>query len=304
MYENTAQNTVPLSIKVISLNVKTIKMCTIIIILAAIACCFAQQPLPAVLPQVIIEGTDHGGCSANGATKQAINATKFKIRSIISSRTQCPCGDGSGEWTRIAYFDTNQQCPLNWNLITTPVRGCGRSSTVFPSCNSAIFPVYGQSYSRVCGRVIAYQRGSPDAFSHSIRTNPGLEGAYMDGVSITHGAAGSQQHIWSFLLHSMKIIPVSIQTLCVPVPTLLPAGRTKSLHLLVTTISVILLILHSFTAFYPDGMVRGVVLLIPAVSSTTHHGSAQHCHSPPQMILNYASALVGLPLLMKMLWSV
>ena len=53
-----------------------------------------------------------------------------------------------------------------------------------------------KSYSRVCGRVIGYQKVSPDTF-HPSHLH-GLEGSYVDGVSITHGAVGSRQHIWSF----------------------------------------------------------------------------------------------------------
>jgi hypothetical protein len=44
--------------------------------------------------------------------------------------------------------------------------------------------------------VVAYQRGDPEAFSNG--ANHGLEVVYLDGVSLTHGAAGSRQHIWSF----------------------------------------------------------------------------------------------------------
>ena len=52
----------------------------------------------------------------------------------------------------------------------------------------------------MCGRVNAYQRGDPEAFSNNIvGRSPGLENPYIDGVSITHGAAGSRQHIWSFV---------------------------------------------------------------------------------------------------------
>ena len=56
-------------------------------------------------------------------------------------------------------------------------------------------PCSGQSYSRVCGRIIAYQFGGPDA---SIIGSHNLEGYYVEGVSLTHGAAGSRQHIWTF----------------------------------------------------------------------------------------------------------
>ena len=84
---------------------------------------------------------------------------------------------------------------MDWNLISTPIRGCGhpRAGAV---CGSALFASSGQSYSRVCGRVIAYQLGAPDAFTTG---TPNLEGYYVKGVSLTHGAAGSRQHIWTFV---------------------------------------------------------------------------------------------------------
>ena len=55
----------------------------------------------------------------------------------------------------------------------------------------------GRQYSKVCGRVIAYQFCSPGAFNiphlnpqpHSIDEN------YVEGVSITHGQPRS--HIWT-----------------------------------------------------------------------------------------------------------
>ena len=43
----------------------------------------------------------------------------------------------------------------------------------------------------------SYQKGTTDAFhlSAGLRT---LEQTYVDGVSLTHGAPGSRQHIWTF----------------------------------------------------------------------------------------------------------
>ena len=51
------------------------------------------------------------------------------------------------------------------------------------------------SYSRVCGRLIGYQKGS----TRNGVPIPSLEGTYIDGVSLTHGTAGSRQHIWTFV---------------------------------------------------------------------------------------------------------
>ena len=164
----------------------------ILVILAGAAVSCLAEPLPLVLPQI-----DNGSCSVADLNQAVVN-----IRSILRERDnivpQCAC-DRSGQWTKIAHLnmsDPNENCPANWGLISTPVRGCGRMST--HTCESAIFPSNGQSYSRVCGRVNAYQFGSPSAFYQSIRGNHGLEGAYLDGVSLTYGDAGSRRHIWSF----------------------------------------------------------------------------------------------------------
>jgi dynein heavy chain len=77
---------------------------------------------------------------------------------------------------------------------------------------SATFTSGGRSYSHVCGRILAYQINSHDGWLASIvGSNPGLEGAYMDGVSLTHGSPGSRQHIWSFVVaHSESATTVAI----------------------------------------------------------------------------------------------
>ena len=61
------------------------------------------------------------------------------------------------------------------------------------------FPLNSQSYSIVHGQIIAYQRGSPDAFAkYHYYGQTTIDSAYMDGVSLTHGSSGSRQHIWTF----------------------------------------------------------------------------------------------------------
>ena len=57
----------------------------------------------------------------------------------------------------------------------------------------------GRQYSRVCGRLIGYQIGSPDAFIGSdSRTCPTREVIIFDGISITYGVQ-CINHIWSYL---------------------------------------------------------------------------------------------------------
>ena len=178
---------------------------TVLLFLAHSGIAQQQDSLPVQLPEVAIDGT----CSSAEVTEQARNSTKAEIRSILQNRviptletrSACPCG-GPGPWHRIANLnlsDPNQQCPSTLRSITSPARGCGRLTTALRSCDSAVFPSNGLSYSRVCGRINGFQQGGTDAFSPTIdENNPGLEHAYISGISLTHGAAGSRQHIWTF----------------------------------------------------------------------------------------------------------
>ena len=110
----------------------------------------------------------------------------------------CPCGS-SETWRRVAYLDMsdqNQQCPSGWSQIEDPVRACAVNST---GCRSAFFSTDQFMYNHVCGRVMAYQKGTSDAFNFFDSSAKTLEGTYLNGVSLTYGAAGSRQHIWSFV---------------------------------------------------------------------------------------------------------
>ena len=66
------------------------------------------------------------------------------------------------------------------------------------SCSSTTFSVGGSQYSRVCGRALAYRWGHNFAFYGYHYSRQGINGYYVDGLSLTHGAPGSRQHIWTF----------------------------------------------------------------------------------------------------------
>ena len=115
---------------------------------------------------------------------------------------QCGCG-GSSAWIRVAFLnmsDPNEVCPSNWTTYTSPVRACGNGDSAgITECDSVIYPnTMGQTYSHVCGRVLAYQHRNTLAFRTLVTFSCTLEQKYLDGVSITHGSAGSRQHVWSF----------------------------------------------------------------------------------------------------------
>ena len=108
------------------------------------------------------------------------------------------CG-GTGGWRRVVYLDmtdSSTTCPSGWNMTGYSKRACGRTTDGTNTRDSATFPVRGE-YTRICGRIRAYQSGSPDAFwnYHTGRVTT-IDGAYVDGVSVTHGSP--QNHIWTF----------------------------------------------------------------------------------------------------------
>ena len=114
--------------------------------------------------------------------------------------TKAECGDG--QWKPIAFFDMSnpyEQCPRGWRGYSSPVRCCGRPVTDRSSCPSVFYGANGYQYSKVCGRAIGYQQGSPDGFASIVRAEPDTEtvnGIYVDGVSVTHG--NPRTHIWTF----------------------------------------------------------------------------------------------------------
>ena len=119
-----------------------------------------------------------------------------------SSRQGPPSACGSGDWTRAVFLNmsnTSQSCPSAWNLVTTPVRSCGRRASSFGVCDSESYPI-SRNYSSVCGRIITCQIGLAGGFHNAFRYSlSGIDDAYLDGVSLTHGPQGLRVHIWSFV---------------------------------------------------------------------------------------------------------
>ena len=112
---------------------------------------------------------------------------------------------GSGGWMRVAYLnmsDSTEECPPGFRLYQSEgVRACGRQSTSSGSCQSVKFPSYSISYSQVCGRVVGYQYGSPDAIDMlhgtGLTSHNDINSYYVDGISLTCGFP--RQHIWTLI---------------------------------------------------------------------------------------------------------
>ena len=115
-----------------------------------------------------------------------------------------PSIEGAVEsWSSIATSTEviiSQKCMKG--LHKSKLRACSVCARTVISCciiihswDSAIFLSSGETYSSECRRVIGYQKGTTDAFERGSKII-----SYVNGVSLTHGAAGSCQHIWQLCL--------------------------------------------------------------------------------------------------------
>ena len=172
--------------------------------LLVVASCVACQQLPLNYTLRSVAGARAGMCPDTQDLREDIEQDIHLLinNSVLSALGTGPgygaCGCGGPGWRRAAYLnmsDLTQTCPPAWELIATPRRSCARPSDAsLYSCYSAMLSTQGIQYSQVCGRIIGYQKGQPQAFFNSgWRT---IDDRYVDGVSLTYGSP--RQHIWTF----------------------------------------------------------------------------------------------------------
>ena len=82
------------------------------------------------------------------------------------------------------------------------IRVCARPNSTEGTCPGVLYHASSQ-YSKVCGRVIGYQFGSPSAFERGVVEGRTIDEAYVEGVSITHGR-NPRKHIWSYAAGSSE----------------------------------------------------------------------------------------------------
>ena len=118
------------------------------------------------------------------------------------------CGGTKGGWMRIADIDTSRgdPCPSGWTNYTNSY--CTGDSAA--DCYSAHFSTNSTSYSKVCGKVLGYQKGTMDgffpyAYAHGevsyyrpTVSSRSLDGVYVDGISITSG--NPRKHVWTYVV--------------------------------------------------------------------------------------------------------
>ena len=95
--------------------------------------------------------------------------------------------------------NSSTQCPSGlMQRNDSNIRTCTSNSNS-EACSSVTLYTSNIHYSRVCGKIKAYQFGSTDAFDY----NPDdIDSNYVDGVSLTHGSP--RKHIWTFAAPVMK----------------------------------------------------------------------------------------------------
>ena len=123
-----------------------------------------------------------------------ISASNGSAVSVYCDMT-LSCGGVTGGWMRVLELDMtnrNHQCPsgLMERNDSPNIRTCVRNEAS-AGCSSVEVSTANIQYTRVCGRITAYQFGIVDDF-----LNTNINSAYVDGVSLTHGIP--RQHIWTF----------------------------------------------------------------------------------------------------------
>ena len=101
-------------------------------------------------------------------------------------------------WQRLALTDmTDPQtsCPSGLNLMESGgVRFCTKNPNPNAGSCQSLYYQPTSLVKRMYGRIYGIQIGTPD-----VRDNAGgINDAYVDGVSLTYGNAGSRSHIWTF----------------------------------------------------------------------------------------------------------
>ena len=111
------------------------------------------------------------------------------------------CKGVGGGWMRVASVDmtdSSNSCPSGLRTLTEPRRLCAKNING-AGCSSAVLPVEGVQYSRVCGKIIGYQQKTPDAFVPYHRGQRTIDSRYVDGISLTYGRS-PRKHIWTFVI--------------------------------------------------------------------------------------------------------
>ena len=144
--------------------------------------------------------------------KSGLYVIKTNNVQLVYCDMSLECGSHKGGWMRIADLNsTRDNCPPGWTKNLNHNSLCTGGSAA--GCYSAHFTTLGStSFSRICGMMKGYQKGTMDAFQPysyaafgpystykpAVSVSTSLDGVYVEGVSITYGKPC--KHIWTYAI--------------------------------------------------------------------------------------------------------
>ena len=161
----------------------------------------AKEQLPKQ-PSLIV---NHSSCKSIRDSNPSAPSGFYQINSTNGSLVQVYCDmegtncGGEGGWTRVAFVNMTKPgatCPQGLDQeMFDGSSYCGRFASSSAGCVSAVVDNI-ISYQKVCGRVLGYQQGGPNAFRPYNNFNANISGVYFDGLAIMSG--NPRRHIWTY----------------------------------------------------------------------------------------------------------
>ena len=167
-------------------------------------------------------------CADIRRANPAAESGEFTVKDVTGEDLTIFCqfgtlpGCGEGAWQRIVTFNRqgdDASCPRDFLEYEEGGKKCCSNSG--PGCVKVEFPVQGQSYTRVCGRVQGYGFNTLDAFRRYGIGNPNdINSPYLDGISITYGFP--YKHLWSYAISQSLVKHTDFACPCSGVSTAKP----------------------------------------------------------------------------------
>ena len=185
-------------------------------------------------------------------------------RLVYCNMEEDKCGvRGVMRVVNINMTNPEETCPSPLTLyMANRTRVCGSTNPCGKTCSSITFPTFNYQYSHVCGRAVGFSYHHPCAYyynKHGSSSSRTLDGAYVSGLSITHGPPGVAP-IYGHMLEASKKQHHMIVTAPVPshlvhllLPLLMSIITVRVLH------SIPLLVHLAGIQTIPYGTMRTVI---------------------------------------------